>query len=93
MRPLGNTIVFMPPLASTIEEIDDMLRILYKAISDVTEENNARFFITATDTEVGKTVVAGALAGVFRELGYNIGVYKPLQSGHVASNPEEMRQG
>ncbi|EJQ48821.1 ATP-dependent dethiobiotin synthetase BioD [Bacillus mycoides] len=46
------------------------------------------FFITATDTEVGKTVVAGALAGVFRELGYNVGVYKPLQSGHVASNPE-----
>ena len=37
LRPLGNTIVFMPPLASTIEEIDDMLRILYKAISDVTE--------------------------------------------------------
>ncbi|MGQ0516286.1 hypothetical protein ACT453_35385, partial [Bacillus sp. D-CC] len=30
----------------------------------------------------------GALAGVFRELGYNVGVYKPLQSGHVASNPE-----
>lgn len=51
-------------------------------------ENNERFFITATDTEVGKTVVAGALAGVFRELGYNVGVYKPLQSGHVASNPE-----
>ncbi|CAM3832061.1 dethiobiotin synthase [Bacillus luti] len=46
------------------------------------------FFITATDTEVGKTIVAGALAGVFRELGYNIGVYKPLQSGHAASNPE-----
>ena len=45
-------------------------------------------FITATDTEVGKTVVAGAIAGVFRELGYNVGVYKPLQSGHVASNPE-----
>ncbi|MGX5630102.1 adenosylmethionine--8-amino-7-oxononanoate transaminase [Bacillus thuringiensis] len=37
LRPLGNTIVFMPPLASTFEEIDDMLRILYKAISDVTE--------------------------------------------------------
>ena len=36
IRPLGNTIVFMP-LASTIDEIDDMLRILYKAISDVTE--------------------------------------------------------
>ncbi|HDR7632714.1 MULTISPECIES: dethiobiotin synthase [Bacillus] len=46
------------------------------------------FFITATDTEVGKTVVTGALAGIFRERGHNVGVYKPLQSGHVASNPE-----
>ncbi|MFJ8527754.1 dethiobiotin synthase [Bacillus sp. NPDC094106] len=46
------------------------------------------FFITATDTEVGKTVVTGALAGVLRNRGYNIGVYKPLQSGHIASNPE-----
>ncbi|WP_410983725.1 dethiobiotin synthase [Bacillus cereus] len=46
------------------------------------------FFITATDTEVGKTVVTGALAGVLRNRGYNIGVYKPLQSGHVDSNPE-----
>ena len=36
LRPLGNTIVFMP-LASTIDEIDEMLRILYKAISDITE--------------------------------------------------------
>ncbi|MBO1579010.1 dethiobiotin synthase [Bacillus sp. XF8] len=46
------------------------------------------FFITATDTEVGKTVVTGALAGVFRNRGYNIGVYKPLQSGHIDSNPD-----
>ncbi|MDM5156311.1 dethiobiotin synthase [Bacillus sp. DX1.1] len=46
------------------------------------------FFITATDTEVGKTVVTGALVGMLRNRGYNIGVYKPLQSGHVASNPE-----
>ncbi|EJP89667.1 dethiobiotin synthase [Bacillus cereus] len=46
------------------------------------------FFIAATDTEVGKTVVTGALAGIFRERGHNVGVYKPLQSGHVASNPE-----
>ncbi|PGZ96469.1 dethiobiotin synthase [Bacillus pseudomycoides] len=46
------------------------------------------FFITATDTEVGKTVVTGALAGVLRQLGHNIGVYKPLQSGHLSSHPE-----
>ncbi|MCM3735905.1 dethiobiotin synthase [Bacillus cytotoxicus] len=45
------------------------------------------FFVTATDTEVGKTVVTGALAGVLRERGYNIGVYKPLQSGHLSSHP------
>ncbi|MDG4655661.1 dethiobiotin synthase [Ectobacillus antri] len=45
-------------------------------------------FVTATDTEVGKTVVAGALAGVLRKKGKNIGVSKPLQSGHLASDPE-----
>ncbi|WP_459499580.1 dethiobiotin synthase [Bacillus sp. C1] len=46
------------------------------------------FFITATDTEVGKTIVTGALVGVLRNRGYNIGVYKPLQSGHIHSNRE-----
>ena len=89
LRPLGNTIVFMPPLASQIDEIDEMLNILYQAIADVTKRKTmSGFFITATDTEVGKTVVTGALAGVLRNRGYNIGVYKPLQSGHIDSNPE-----
>lgn len=37
LRPLGNVIVFMPPLASTIEELDEMLSILRQAISDITE--------------------------------------------------------
>jgi len=37
-RPLGNVIVFMPPLASTKSELDEMLNILYKAISDCTEK-------------------------------------------------------
>ncbi|MFX3623908.1 MAG: adenosylmethionine--8-amino-7-oxononanoate transaminase [Ectobacillus sp.] len=37
LRPLGNVVVFMPPLASTEAELDDMLRILYEAIADVTE--------------------------------------------------------
>ncbi|WP_088072975.1 adenosylmethionine--8-amino-7-oxononanoate transaminase [Gottfriedia luciferensis] len=36
-RPLGNVIVFMPPLASTELEIKEMLDILYNAISDITE--------------------------------------------------------
>lgn len=37
LRPLGNVIVFMPPLASTIEELDDMIAILQQAIQEVTE--------------------------------------------------------
>jgi dethiobiotin synthetase len=38
-------------------------------------------FVTATDTEVGKTAVAGALAAVLRERGRNVGVMKPFTSG------------
>ncbi|MDE3839179.1 adenosylmethionine--8-amino-7-oxononanoate transaminase [Bacillus methanolicus] len=37
IRPLGNVVVFMPPLASTIEELDSMLGILYQSIQEVTE--------------------------------------------------------
>jgi dethiobiotin synthetase len=46
------------------------------------------FFVTATDTEVGKTMVAGGLAGVLRRRNHNIGVFKPIQSGHLSANPE-----
>ncbi|MFS0644323.1 adenosylmethionine--8-amino-7-oxononanoate transaminase [Siminovitchia sp. 179-K 8D1 HS] len=35
-RPLGNTIVFMPPLASTIEELEEMISIMKEAIHEVT---------------------------------------------------------
>ena len=38
-------------------------------------------FITATDTEVGKTVVTCALAAHLREAGLRVGVCKPLASG------------
>lgn len=44
------------------------------------------FFITATDTDVGKTIVAGGMAGVLRAKGYDVGVYKPVQSGHLANH-------
>jgi adenosylmethionine-8-amino-7-oxononanoate aminotransferase len=36
-RPLGNVLVFMPPLASTETELEEMLSILYQAIIDITE--------------------------------------------------------
>lgn len=36
LRPLGNVVVFMPPLASTETELSEMLRILYRAIDEAT---------------------------------------------------------
>ena len=40
-------------------------------------------FITGTDTEVGKTIVAGGLAGAIKNRGIDVGVMKPVQSGGV----------
>jgi dethiobiotin synthetase len=45
-------------------------------------------FVTGTDTDVGKTVVAAALAGVLKRRGYDVGVMKPVQSGAVARDGE-----
>ena len=41
--------------------------------------------VTGTDTDVGKTVVAGALAGALRRRGINAGVMKPIQTGATAT--------
>jgi dethiobiotin synthetase len=40
-------------------------------------------FITATDTEVGKTVITGAIAAALKEAGMDVGVMKPVASGCV----------
>ena len=39
------------------------------------------FFITGTDTGVGKTLVACGLAALFRDSGYKVGVMKPAETG------------
>ncbi|MTT32356.1 dethiobiotin synthase [Terrilactibacillus sp. BCM23-1] len=39
------------------------------------------FFITGTDTEIGKTFVTAGLAAVLRNKGYDVGLFKPLMSG------------
>ena len=44
---------------------------------------NRGLFITGTDTGVGKTIVAGALAAMLRADGVNVGVMKPVASGCV----------
>ena len=38
-------------------------------------------FITGTDTEVGKTVIAAAIANWFRRRGFRVGVCKPAATG------------
>lgn len=38
-------------------------------------------FITGTDTGVGKTVIAGGLCQVLREMGRRVGVMKPIATG------------
>lgn len=42
------------------------------------------FFVTGTDTEIGKTYVAAALARRWRASGVRVGVYKPVASGCAA---------
>ncbi|MDA8241918.1 MAG: dethiobiotin synthase [Nitrospiraceae bacterium] len=39
------------------------------------------FFVTGTDTGVGKTIVAGALIKALNFLGFRTGVMKPIESG------------
>lgn len=43
-------------------------------------------FVTATDTEVGKTFVTAGLAAIMQSLGYRAGVFKPIQSGAISKN-------
>jgi dethiobiotin synthetase len=38
-------------------------------------------FVTGTDTGVGKSIITGALAGLFRKQGINVGVMKPVETG------------
>lgn len=38
-------------------------------------------FITGTDTGVGKTLVACGLAALLRQMGYRVGVMKPVETG------------
>ncbi|MEI5907496.1 adenosylmethionine--8-amino-7-oxononanoate transaminase [Bacillus spongiae] len=40
-RPLGDVIVFMPPLASTTEELQEMMSIMYEAIYTTTERDRS----------------------------------------------------
>lgn len=43
IRPLGSVIVFMPPLISTVAEIEHMLSIIYLSIQEVTEAGQDQY--------------------------------------------------
>jgi dethiobiotin synthetase len=43
-------------------------------------------FITGTDTNIGKTVIAAGLAAVIKNRGYSVGVMKAVQSGAGINN-------
>ena len=45
-------------------------------------------FITGTDTGVGKTFVSCSLAALLRDLGYRVGVMKPVETGCSQRNGE-----
>ncbi|MGC9974695.1 MAG: dethiobiotin synthase [Gaiellaceae bacterium] len=49
--------------------------------------NGHGYFVTATDTGVGKTVVTAALASLLRARGRDVAVFKPVQSGALADDP------
>lgn len=54
-------------------------------------------FVTGTDTGIGKTVVTAALAAALRSEGWNVGVWKPVQSGEPLgsglSDAERLAEG
>ena len=49
----------------------------------IEKRNLPGLFITGTDTGVGKTVIAGAIADWFRRHGYRVAVCKPVATGCV----------
>jgi dethiobiotin synthetase len=49
--------------------------------------NGRGYFVSATDTGVGKTFVTAALAAVLRARGRDVAVFKPVQSGALADDP------
>ena len=44
------------------------------------------FFVTGTDTDVGKTCVSAAIANLLRENGVDVGVMKPFASGYKTTS-------
>jgi dethiobiotin synthetase len=59
-----------------------MKRPLRRIVESPHRSRRAGCFITGTDTGVGKTLVAAALAVCFKQRGQDVGVMKPIETGH-----------
>lgn len=46
-------------------------------------------FVTGTDFSVGKTFISGGIAAVMQSLGYDMGIYKPVQTGCKFANNKQ----
>lgn len=53
------------------------------------QRNTPAFFITATDTGVGKTTITAALIKALQQNGHHVGVMKPIETG---VDPEQQEQ-
>jgi dethiobiotin synthetase len=49
---------------------------------------NKRIFITATNTDIGKTYTSQLLIEAFSRLGLRVGVYKPIETGVTTLPPD-----
>jgi dethiobiotin synthetase len=45
------------------------------------------FFVTGTDTDIGKTIISSGLAAVLKEMKIDVGVFKPMLSGIWREDP------
>ncbi|CAM3521642.1 dethiobiotin synthase [Paenibacillus lupini] len=52
----------------------------------ITKATIPGLFVTGTDTGIGKTIVAAAIAAILRAEGMDVGVWKPVQSGEKIGN-------
>lgn len=49
IRPIGDVVVFMPPLASTVGELEEMMDIIARAIKEITEDGHVNNDLQPTD--------------------------------------------
>jgi adenosylmethionine-8-amino-7-oxononanoate aminotransferase len=60
-----------------------------EATPELFNDMNRTYFVTGTDTGVGKTIATLVLGSLFQKRGLDIGVFKPVQSGRLGGGDAE----